>query len=109
MGPLQEILARLGTVKNPVLFTSGAFSISDLYLCKDLFQATNPIAIVTGAVMYLLAVGVVLIGLAFYIYAFLRLPSTAQELVFLQEGSAALARHNASQRVGRAKKRRPDG
>jgi hypothetical protein len=108
MGPPQELLAHLGTVKNPVLLTSSTFSISIMFFSKDLVLATNLIVILTGALMYLLSVAVFLFGLGFYAYAFLRLPSTAQELVFLQEASAAVDRHKASQRTVRAKKTSPD-
>ena len=108
MEHLPEILARMGTVKNPVLFTSSTFSISIMFFSKDFVLASNLIVILTGALMYLLSVAVFLSGLGFYIYAFLRLPSTTQEFVFLQEASAAIDRHKASQRAVRAKKTSPD-
>ena len=85
VGPLQEILARLGTVKNPVLFTSSGFSISVMYFSKDFVLAANLIVILTGALMYLLAVGVFLTGLWFYIYAFLRPARRAVRQVELRQ------------------------
>jgi hypothetical protein len=46
--------------------------------------------------IFLLAVAIFLIGFVFYGFAFLRLPSSTQELLFLQEGKIALERHRAS-------------
>ena len=50
-GTPAEILSRLGTVKNPVLFTSGSFSSAMLWFGRDLVQNQNLLPAVTGAAM----------------------------------------------------------
>jgi hypothetical protein len=96
MGDFREALGQQGVIKNPVLLCSSMFSIAILYFAQGLFGQAPVIAHIMGAIMHLLAVIVFLIGLTFYIYAFLRLPATVQEQMFLQEGKVALERHNDS-------------
>jgi hypothetical protein len=107
MGNFGDIVARMGTVKNPVLFSSGTFSVAIMFFSKDLMLAPHLVPIITGAVMFMLSVLVFLVGLGFYIYAFLRLPGTTQELVFLQEAKAAVDRHDRT--VKKARVRKPTG
>lgn len=109
-GTPAEILSRLGTVKNPVLFTSGSFSSAMLWFGRDLVQNQNLLPAVTGAAMVVFSLFVFLCGIGFYAYAFLRLPSTAQERMFLQEARVAIDHHDAAvvrNRRGRASAARP--
>jgi hypothetical protein len=102
-GSLAEVLFRLGTVKNPVLFTSTLFSSVMMWHGKGLVENPNIFPEVTGAGMMILSVLVFLIGVGFYAYAFLHLPSSVQELMFLQDGKAAVERH---EKTGRSRRRR---
>jgi hypothetical protein len=85
---VSTVLARLGTVKNPVLFSSSSFSGLMMYLSPNVEQGYH-------FHIFLLAVAVFLMGLAFYVYGFVRLPSSTQELLFLQEATIAVERHHA--------------
>jgi hypothetical protein len=91
-GQLEQVLSVLGTVKNPVLLTSTLFSSTMMYYSYHLLQDGKLLAGITGAVGFLLSVAVFLSGVAFYVFAFLRLPTTSQELIFLQEGKGTVAR-----------------
>jgi hypothetical protein len=90
---LREILAPLGTVRNPVLFSSSSFSIILMYFSRDFVLASHMFQMITGLCMFLLSVLVFLTGLAFYAYAYFALPSSTQELVFMQEGKKTVQRH----------------
>src|SRR5580704_16475455 len=107
--PLQQILSRLGTVKNPVLFTSTSFSTAMMYFSHfshDLVASATLIASITGAVVFLSSIVVFLSGFGFYTYAYLQLPASTQELGFLQEAKVALDHHReASQRSSRQRSR----
>jgi len=83
---ISAVLARLGTVKNPVLFSSSSFSGLMMYLSPNVEPGYH-------IHIFLLAVAVFLMGLAFYVYGFVRLPSSTQELLFLQEAKIAVERH----------------
>jgi hypothetical protein len=98
MGNFQAILARLGVVKNPVLFSSSSFSFGMMYFSHEYMLASGSAPVYTGVFMNVLAAVVFLIGMGFYIFAFLRLPSSLQEAIFLAEGKAAVERHNRSVR-----------
>lgn len=101
----RDVLAQLGTVKNPVLFTSSFFSASSMYFSHDfVLSGAHMVAIITGAVMIFCAVVIFLVALVFYMYAFLKLPSSTQELVFLQEAKAQIDHHRAGVNRSRAKK-----
>jgi hypothetical protein len=109
MGSLPELLAKLGTIKNPVLFSSSFFSVSTMFFSRDFVMAPHPVSIATGAVMFLLATIVFLIAIWFYIYAFFKLPSSTQELLFLEEAKAAITRHKRSSTKPRTKKIQRNG
>lgn len=101
---LAEILSRLGTVKNPVLLSSSTFSSGMLWIGKGLVEHPSPISVmpaVTGFGMVILSALIFLVGLGFYAYAFLHLPSSTQELMFLQEGRVAIERHDKAVRSRR--------
>ena len=89
MDNVSAVLARLGLVRNPVLFSSSSLSGLMMYLSPNVEPGHH-------FHIFLLAVAVFLIGLTFYIYAFIRLPSSTQELLFLQEAKVALERHHRS-------------
>jgi hypothetical protein len=91
-----DFLNSIGPVKNPVLVCSSSFATAMMWFSHDLFSKTETAAVLTGVIMFPLAVVVFLIGLFFYIYAFCRLPSTTQELLFLREAKVAVARHRRS-------------
>jgi hypothetical protein len=95
-GDPSDILNRMGTVKNPVLLSSGSFSGAMLWFGHQLVAEQQLIAALTGAAMVLMSVCVFLCGLGFYVYAFLRLPSSTQELMFLQEAKVAVAHHSGA-------------
>jgi hypothetical protein len=94
MGNIGNILTSLGTLKNPVLFSSSSMSGMIMYFFHELHG--DLLAELTAVFMLFMAVLIFLIGLGFYIYAFLRLPSSTQELVFLQEAKLAVARQSGS-------------
>jgi hypothetical protein len=101
----RDFLGQLGLVKNPALLSCCIFSTSILYFAGDLFDCPDWISKVTGAVMLLLSLLVYLIGIRFYIAAFLKLPSAIQEQIFLQEARAAITHHNRSGAKPKWKKR----
>ena len=68
-----------------------------------------PVSVVAGALMFLIAAIVFLIAIWFYIYAFFKLPSSTQELVFLEEAKAAINRHKRSSAKPKAKKTQRNG
>jgi hypothetical protein len=91
---LSDVIAPFGTLKNPVLFSSSSMSGAIMYFFHDLHG--DLIAELAALFMLIMAVLIFLLGIGFYIYAFLRLPSSTQELIFLQEAKLALARHGQS-------------
>jgi hypothetical protein len=91
---LSDVVAPFGTLKNPVLLSSSGMSGTMLYFFHDLHG--DLIVELAGLFMLVMATLIFLLGVGFYIYAFLRLPSTTQELIFLQEARLALARHDQS-------------
>ena len=98
---LEELLSRLGAVKHPVLLSSSTFSGGMLWFGKGLLEhplADSALPAVTGSGMVAMSALIFLTGLAFYAYAFLHLPSSTQELLFLQEGRAAIQRHDKTVR-----------
>ncbi|WP_158925194.1 hypothetical protein [Acidisphaera sp. S103] len=99
----RQIVSQLGTVKNPVLLTSTSFSTVMLYYSHDLLTSSVLLAAVIGAIVYLSSVAVFLFGIAFYVYAFLRLPSSTQEAVFLQEAKGAIDHHRKASKRPRLK------
>jgi hypothetical protein len=105
---LKDIFARLGIVKNPVLFSSSTFSMALMFFSKDFVLAERLIANLTGACMFLMAVLIFLVALGFYIYAYLNLPSSTQELIFLQEAKKAVDRHHQGGRKTRLRQRADD-
>lgn len=77
---LPEMLSGLGVVKNPVLFASTSFSAMVLYFSHDFVMGGHMmLVVVCGFIMFLLAIAIFLSGAAFYVYAYLHLPSTTQE------------------------------
>lgn len=104
MGTLTELLAKLGTIKNPVLFSSSFFSISTMYMFHDAVNAPHIVSKLTGVLMLLIASVAFFIAIWFYIYAFFQLPSSTQERLFLEEAKAAVDRHKRSAARLRAKK-----
>jgi|SRR3977135_54268 hypothetical protein len=107
MGNFQDILTRLGVVKNPVLFSSSSFSFGMLYFSHEYLLAPSSIPLYTGVFMHVLATIIFLIGIGFYIFAFLQLPASIQEAIFLQEGKAQVERHKKSTRRDRSRKSSP--
>jgi hypothetical protein len=70
-----------------------------LYYSHDLVTSDVLLAAIIGAIVFLSSILVFLLGVTFYVYAFLRLPSSTQEAVFLQEAKGAIDHHrNASKR-----------
>jgi hypothetical protein len=98
-GSIEKALSPYGTLKNPVLFSSGTFSGSMLFFGQ---QHTSEAA---GFLMIILATLVFLCGMGFYVYAFLRLPTNTQQQLFLQEARVAVAQHDAATRRRRAGRR----
>jgi uncharacterized membrane protein len=88
------ILNRLGIVKNQLLvfvvlillILNGSAAALDRQTATHLQQAG-------GLVMHLASIPIVLLGIGFYIYAYLRLPSSAQELVFVTEAQTITKEH----------------
>lgn len=102
---LKELLPRLGTVKNPVLFTSSTFAVVIMYLARDyVLASSHPMANITGVCMNGSAILIFLIAICFYIYAYVKLPSTTQELIFLKEAEQAIERHKRSSPKKRSKR-----
>ena len=109
-GNLSEVLGRLGTVKNPVLLSSSMFSSGMLWFGRQLVENPLPIPALTGVAMVVLSVFVFLSGVGFYAYAFLRLPASAQERMFLTEAAAMLEQHRkATARIRHRPARAPQG
>ncbi|HUB46303.1 MAG TPA: hypothetical protein VMB73_15065 [Acetobacteraceae bacterium] len=103
-GGLADVLSRFGTIKNPVLLSSSTFSSGMLWFGKGLVEHPSPISsipAITGFGMVLLSAVIFLTGLGFYAYAFLRLPASTQELMFLQEGRLAVEQHETAIRKRR--------
>ena len=100
-GGISDVLSGFGTLKNPVLLSSGSFSGSMLYFGQ--LHASEAV----GMMMIFLATFVFLTGMGFYAYAFLRLPANAQEQLFLQEAKVALAQHEAAAQRRRAGRNKP--
>jgi riboflavin transporter FmnP len=92
MEDFRHTLSGLGPIKDPVLVASSTFSIFVVSSSKELVLQGHWI----GPLMDILAGLVFLIALAFYIYAFLRLPSTTQEAVFKQGAEATVKSHKQS-------------
>ena len=74
-----------------------------LFRSHDLLTSSVLLAAVIGAIVYLSSVAVFLFGIAFYVYAFLRLPSSTQEAVFLQEAKGAIDHHRKASKRPRLK------
>jgi|SRR5579862_6925179 len=98
---IRDFITPFGTLKNPVLFSSTGICVIILYFFHEPHGDT--LSEVTAVIMLFIAILIFLIGLGFYIYAFLRLPSSTQELLFLQEGKLAVARYNRSAAKPRSK------
>jgi len=69
-----------------------------MYFTHDLFV----VSLAVGVFMYVMSVAVFMSGFGFYCYAFLKLPSTTQELVFLREAEKTIERHKRSTSKNRA-------
>ena len=93
MPNFQNSFGWLGTVKNPVLFCTTVFTVSSSYFFHDLVKQQDALTKFTGTVVVFLSVICFLLALGFYIFAFLRLPSSTQEAIFLQEAKIAMDRH----------------
>jgi hypothetical protein len=89
-----DILRQLGPAKNTLLGSAFGFAIALLGFCDHMLltQPTVPIYIIAGALAFF-AVAIFSTVLGFYIFAILKLPSSAQELFFLQGASATFAEH----------------
>ncbi len=74
-----------------------------LYYSHDLVASSALFAAIIGGIVFLSSIVVCLFGVAFYIYACLRLPSSAQEAVFLQEAKGAIDHHRKASKRTRPK------
>jgi len=80
-----------------------------MFFSRDFVMAPHPVSMATGAVMFLLATIVFLIAICFYIFAFFKLPSSTQELLFLEEAKVAIDRHKRRSTRPKAKKTPKNG
>lgn len=90
----KEILNKLGTIKNEILIYAviGIIIINSVGLTLTLDD--DPVRTISGIVMHFLSM-VIFAGFGiFYVYAFLRLPSSAQELYFLSSADKILKEHD---------------
>jgi len=67
-----------------------------MYFSHDLVLSNLALASVTGAIVFISSVAVFFSGFGFYAYAFLHLPASTQELVFLREAMVTIDHHNAT-------------
>jgi hypothetical protein len=66
-----------------------------MYFSHDLLLSTIAIANITGAIVFTSSIAVFFSGIGFYAYAFFRLPTSTQELVFLREAMVTIDHHMA--------------
>lgn len=89
---IKSVLAHVGTVRNPIL----VFSILACVLLNGFatlnMAETHQQADLTDNAMRIGGMLILFAGLALYFYAFLRLPSSSQELVFAEQALPEIAR-----------------
>jgi drug/metabolite transporter (DMT)-like permease len=87
---IESVLAHVGTVRSEIL----VFSILACILLNGfaaIFNYQHPGDLMSEA-MKLAGIAVVFLGFAFYFYAYLRLPSSSQELVFTEQALPEIAK-----------------
>lgn len=100
---IEAIVKRLGIIKNQMLIFAIMGSIVIFFFAKDLAASEIPDVASEGRKMFWAAI-VLLFGAAgFYIFAWIRLPSSEQEVVFEREGKRMIRRHRASKERGARK------
>jgi len=96
---LEAIVGRLGVIKNQLLAFVIAGALIIFFFAKDL--AASPLVDVReeGLRMFWVAIGLLIFGACFYVYAWFRLPSSVQEIAFEEEGQAVVRLHRERQRA----------
>jgi hypothetical protein len=94
----KEILGRLGTLRNELLVFAVIVCLilnASAYPLDRSFDPKTPISTVQvygGLAMHMASILVLLLFGGFYCYAFLRLPSSVQELIFVLNAEKELRR-----------------
>ena len=88
-GAVKSVLAHVGTVRSEILvFSILAFILLNVFAAVSRYQHQDMMAnVMKGA-----GIAVLFLGFAFYIYAFLRLPSSSQERIFTERSVPEIAR-----------------
>jgi hypothetical protein len=95
--PLKDILNRLGTVKNELLVFAVLVCII-LNVSAYPLDKGSPTQTYGGLVMHLATIPILLLSGGFYCYAFLKLPGSAQEMVFVANAEQMLRQHRRRSR-----------
>lgn len=94
----KDILNRLGIIKNECLVFVVIVCLILNGSAYGLDRSAERVQQSGGLIMHLSSVAIVLFGLAFYIYAYLHLPSSTQELVFVKEAQTIGKEHETRRR-----------
>ena len=104
MGILDSLVKHLGIIKHQLLAFAITGAIIIFFFAKDLAAATDKDVVREGIHMYYSAIALLFLGGAFYVFAYLRLPSSEQEGVFEREGVETVRRHQRKSRALRESK-----
>jgi len=90
----KNIISRLGIIKNELLiFIVLICLILNASAAYGLDNSADPTQKHGGLLMHYASVVIVLFGIGFYIYAYLNLPSSTQELAFVNEARKISKEH----------------
>lgn len=104
MKVLETIVGRLGIIKNQLLVFSIVGSIIMFYFASDLVASDFEDVRTHGFRLYYSATSLIFFGAGFYTYAFFRLPSSMQEIVFEEQGRYAINHHRERKAAAKSQK-----
>lgn len=100
---VEVVAGRLGIIKNQLLVFSVVASFLIFVFAKDLAVNDNDSIRQAGVTMFGSAIALLFLAFFFYVYAWLKLPASDQEIVFEQEGRETVTQHR--ERKSRNKQR----
>ena len=100
---LNSLVKRLGIIRNQLLVFAIVGSLLIFLFSRELVASGDPTLKVQGVCMHYLAIFLIFAAAIFYAYAYLKLPSSEQELAFEREGKETVRRHRRKVRAQEAR------
>ena len=91
--PIKSIVGRLGQLRNQLLIFAILASLLMCFFGNALLSGNGGPETVVGVILFLAAVVLIFSAFGFYVFAYLRLPTTAQEAAFLEGARKTLTNH----------------